>query len=63
LPLGIAMAWLLCNVINPRAFGWGLNLQFDPGEILVPLGLGLLAALVAGLLPMPAEGDLSVDQA
>lgn len=53
LPLGIAMAWLLCNVINPRAFGWSLNLRFSAVEVLMPMSLGLLAALAAGLLPLP----------
>jgi putative ABC transport system permease protein len=55
LPLGIAMAWLLCNVINPRAFGWSLNLRFAAVEILTPMSLGLLAALAAGLLPLPVS--------
>lgn len=53
LPLGIAMAWLLCNVINPRAFGWTLNLALAADELLIPAGLGLLAALLAGFLPLP----------
>ncbi|MCZ6709858.1 MAG: ABC transporter permease [Gammaproteobacteria bacterium] len=55
LPLGIAMAWLLCNVINPRAFGWSLNLRFAAVELLTPMSLGLLAALAAGLLPLPVS--------
>jgi len=63
LPLGIAMAWLLCNVINPRAFGWSLNLRFAAAELLTPMSLGLLAALLAGFLPMPREGDVNIDEA
>ena len=55
IPLGIAMAWLLCNVINPRAFGWSLNLQLSLTEVFVPLAWGLVAALVAGWLPAPTE--------
>ncbi len=55
IPLGVAMAWLLCNVINPRAFGWSLNLQLAPTEMLVPLVWGLVAALLAGWLPVPRE--------
>src|SRR5690606_15465090 len=31
LPLGAAMAWVLCAVINPRAFGWTIDLQWPPG--------------------------------
>jgi len=41
--------------INPRAFGWSLNLQLAPTEILVPLVWGLVAALLAGWLPVPRE--------
>ena len=62
LPLGIAMAWLLCNVINPRAFGWSLNLQISAVELLTPLSLGLLAALGAGLLPIPREGEPNFEE-
>ena len=29
LPAGVVMAWLLCDVINPRAFGWSLQLRFS----------------------------------
>ncbi len=58
LPLGVALAWLLCNIINPRSFGWSLDLQLAGPELLTPLGLGLLAALLTGLLPMPQAGDL-----
>lgn len=56
LPLGLAMAWVLCHVINPRAFGWTIGLQLDAGGWLPPLILGLVATLVAGLLPAPREG-------
>ncbi|MEZ5558849.1 MAG: FtsX-like permease family protein [Pseudomonadales bacterium] len=55
LPLGIAMAWMLCHVINPRAFGWTLNLSITPGALLPPLLGGLAAAVMAGVLPAPRE--------
>ena len=59
LPLGLAMAWVLCRIINPRAFGWTVELQFPLSGWLPPLLLGLFAALLAGLLPAPREkGDL-----
>ncbi len=59
LPLGFAMAWVLCQVINPRAFGWTVELQLPPSGWLPPLLLGLSAALLAGMLPAPREkGDL-----
>jgi putative ABC transport system permease protein len=63
LPLGIALGWLLCNVINPRAFGWSLSLQLSAAELLIPVGLGLLAAGVAGILPLPREGEGIADGA
>jgi len=53
LPLGIGMAWLLCEVVNPRAFGWSLNFSPAPVEIALPLVLALLVAVVTGLLPTP----------
>jgi putative ABC transport system permease protein len=56
LPLGIAMAWVLCAVINPRSFGWTVALQMPLTGWLPPLLLGLAAALLAGLLPAPREG-------
>jgi putative ABC transport system permease protein len=55
LPLGLAMAWTLCAVINPRSFGWSIELHLPVSAWLPPLALGLLAALVAGALPAPRE--------
>ncbi|MEQ8859588.1 MAG: ABC transporter permease [Pseudomonadales bacterium] len=55
LPLGIAMAWTLCAVVNPRSFGWSVALQLPPAGWLPPLLLGIVAALLAGLLPAPRE--------
>ena len=53
LPLGLGMAWMLCRVVNPRAFGWSLDYAPAAAEILLPLGLAFGVALVTGLLPMP----------
>jgi len=55
LPLGLAMGWLLCNVVNPRAFGWSLQLQLTVEVIAVPLLLGLAVTVATSLLPVPAE--------
>jgi putative ABC transport system permease protein len=55
LPLGIAMAWLLCRVVNPRAFGWTIELHLVPAAWLTPLALGLVATVLAGMLPAPRE--------
>jgi putative ABC transport system permease protein len=54
-PLGIGMAWVLCQVINPRAFGWTVGLVLETRGWLPPLALGLGASLLAGLLPAPRE--------
>jgi len=55
LPLGLAMAWLLCAVINPRAFGWSVALHLDAAALFGPLLLGWLVAGLAGLAPLPRE--------
>ncbi len=59
LPLGLGMAWVLCGIINPRAFGWTIDLQLPMRGWVPPLLLGLTAALLAGVVPAPRErGDL-----
>lgn len=55
LPLGLAMAWALCAVINPRSFGWTVPVQLPAAGWLPPLLLGLAAAWLAGTLPAPRE--------
>jgi putative ABC transport system permease protein len=54
-PLGVAMAWTLCAVVNPRSFGWTVPLALPPAGWAVPLLLGLATALLAGMLPAPRE--------
>ena len=56
LPLGLFMGAVLCEVINPRSFGWTVQLAVTPGALAWPVGLGLLAALLSGLLPAPPNG-------
>ncbi|MEO1247497.1 MAG: FtsX-like permease family protein [Pseudomonadota bacterium] len=51
IPLGIAMAWVLIDVINRRAFGWKIAIDIDPGYIAAGLMLALGAAVAAGLYP------------
>jgi len=55
LPLGLAMAWVLCTVINPRSFGWMVSLHLPVAGWLPPLLLGMGAAVLAGALPAPRE--------
>ena len=56
LPLGVLMGWMLCRVINPRAFGWSLNLSVDSSSLLWPVFLAMLVMGVISLLPTPREG-------
>ena len=49
-PLGAGFGWILCSVINPRAFGWTVQLQFSAQALLTPVFWGLLAAAGAGVL-------------
>jgi putative ABC transport system permease protein len=50
LPLGVMFGWILCNVINPRAFGWTIELQLSARALLYACGWGMLAAIAAGIL-------------
>ena len=50
-PVGLGMALLLILVINRRSFGWSMSVHVDPALCFQALGLALLAALLAGLLP------------
>lgn len=50
-PLGFVIAWLLCNVIQPLAFGWSIDLRVDFPAITVPVVLGIGGAAAAGVVP------------
>lgn len=51
LPLGVAMAEILIEVINQRAFGWSIATRVAPAVLLEAMALGLGAALLAGAWP------------
>ncbi|MEM8591020.1 MAG: ABC transporter permease [Pseudomonadota bacterium] len=51
LPLGLAVAWMLLNVVNVQAFGWKLPMLAFPSEWARLAVLALLAALLAAALP------------
>ena len=51
-PLGLAIAYVLCAEVNPRAFGWSISFGVDVSAVLVPTLLGVAAALLAGLVPV-----------
>jgi putative ABC transport system permease protein len=52
LPLGLVVAWCLIAIVNVKAFGWRLPFQVYPMQLLALLGVAMLAALVATLLPV-----------
>ncbi|HSJ09831.1 MAG TPA: FtsX-like permease family protein [Longimicrobiales bacterium] len=51
LPLGAAMAWAMVHVINRRSFGWTSDMLITPAPLLQALGVGIGAAVLAGLYP------------
>ncbi len=51
LPLGIAMAYILIEVINRRAFGWQIDMSVGAGILLSAVLFAILSAVVAGLYP------------
>ena len=51
-PLGLAIAYVLCAEVNPRAFGWSISFGIDVSALLTPMLLGIAAALLAGLVPI-----------
>ena len=55
LPLGLGMGLLLCEVVNPRAFGWRLELSAAPVGWAPSVLFGFCAAMLASLLPAPKE--------
>ena len=48
-PLGLAMAWMLIEVINRRAFGWGIDMTVPPGILFE----AVLFAVAAARRPLP----------
>ena len=51
LPLGLLVAWCLITVVNVKAFGWRLPFDVFPLQLLRLVGVAMLAALLAALLP------------
>jgi putative ABC transport system permease protein len=51
IPLGLLMAWLLVNVINPAAFGWSLTFHVDPMIFIMGFCVALLAGLFSAFYP------------
>jgi len=47
LPLGLLIAWILCALVNPRAYGWSFPLQLGFSGVGWPLLGGALGGLLA----------------
>jgi len=52
LPLGLLVAWCLLAVVNVKAFGWRLPFQIFPLQLAELVGVAMLAALGAAILPV-----------
>lgn len=50
MPLGALLAWLLCEVVNLRAFGWHIETVITAGHWLLAVSIGVIASLVAAWL-------------
>ena len=50
-PTGLAMAWVLVEVINRRSFGWRIDLSIDPAVLAQAVAVAVAAALIAGVWP------------
>jgi putative ABC transport system permease protein len=52
LPLGLLVAWCLIAVVNLKAFAWRLPFDIYPIQLLQLLGVAMVAALAATLMPV-----------
>lgn len=52
LPLGLLVAWCLLAIVNVKAFGWRLPLYIFPMQLIELLGVAMLAALLASIIPI-----------
>ena len=51
IPMGIALAYLLIEVVNYRSFGWSMQFILPWNEFVLAGGLAVSSALVAGIYP------------
>ena len=51
IPLGLAIALALVQVIHLRSFGWTMDLSFSPSSLISAVAMSVAAALLAGLYP------------
>jgi putative ABC transport system permease protein len=63
LPTGLVLSLILIQIINKRAFGWTLQTDIMSAPFISAVGVALLAALLAGVLPSWQLGRLSIARA
>jgi len=51
IPTGLAMAWVLTDAVQLRAFGWSMPFRVAVGPLLLTLLIGVAAAMLASLYP------------
>ncbi|MBH9739429.1 FtsX-like permease family protein [Vibrio navarrensis] len=51
-PLGMALATLIVDIVIKQSFGWSLELQINPAEYGETLAWAMLAIMLAGALPV-----------
>lgn len=52
MPLGVALAKVMVEVVLKESFGWTMNLYVIPWEYLNTFGWTMLALVIAGILPV-----------
>ncbi|KGY12228.1 ABC transporter permease [Vibrio tubiashii] len=52
MPLGIALANLVVDIVIKQSFGWTLEIQFIPVEYLHSSALAMFALMIAGAIPV-----------
>jgi putative ABC transport system permease protein len=52
MPLGLALAHLVVDIIIKQSFGWTLELQFIPSEYMQTATLAMLSLMIAGAIPV-----------
>jgi len=63
IPLGTAMAWVLIEVINRRAFGWKIAVDLEPLYLAAGVLLAVGAAIAGGLYPAWRAGTIQPAEA
>ena len=63
IPLGAAMAWVLIEVINRRAFGWKIAVDLEPLYLAAGVLLAVGAAVAGGLYPAWRAGTIQPAEA